>query len=49
VPPPTRKIACRLTTTYAGYEGESLLLADLHKRGLKGLATGELPLGVFLK
>ena len=25
VPPPTRQIACRLTTTYAGYEGESLL------------------------
>ena len=22
VPPPTRKIACRLTTTYAGFEGE---------------------------
>jgi phage terminase large subunit-like protein len=26
VPPPTRKIACRLTTTYAGFEGESELL-----------------------
>ena len=24
VPPPTRQIACRLTTTYAGFEGESL-------------------------
>jgi phage terminase large subunit-like protein len=33
VPPPTRKIACRLTVTYAGYEGESLLLEELHKRG----------------
>jgi phage terminase large subunit-like protein len=26
VPPPTRKIACRLTTTYAGFTGESTLL-----------------------
>lgn len=32
--PPTRKIACRLTTTYAGYEGESTLLEKLYKRGL---------------
>jgi hypothetical protein len=23
VPPPTRKIACRLTATYAGFEGEA--------------------------
>lgn len=36
VPPPTRKLACRLTVTYAGYEGESTLLEGLHKRGLKG-------------
>ena len=34
IPPPTRKIACRLTTTYAGFEGESELLEDLYKRGL---------------
>ena len=33
VPPPTRQIACRLTTTYAGFEGESLLLEELYKRG----------------
>jgi hypothetical protein len=33
VPPPTRKIACRLTVTYAGFEGESLLLLELYKRG----------------
>jgi phage terminase large subunit-like protein len=33
IPPPTRKIACRLTTTYAGFEGESVLLEELHKRG----------------
>ena len=26
IPPPTRKVACRLTTTYAGFEGESRLL-----------------------
>jgi phage terminase large subunit-like protein len=36
VPPPTRKIACRLTVTYAGFEGESVLLEGLHKRGLRG-------------
>ena len=34
VPPPTRKIACRLTTTYAGFEGESVLLEEIYKRGL---------------
>jgi phage terminase large subunit-like protein len=34
VPPPTRKIACRLTVTYAGFEGESVLLEELYKRGL---------------
>ena len=34
VPPPTRKIACRLTTTYAGFEGEFELLEELYKRGL---------------
>ena len=34
IPPPTRKIACRLTTTYAGFEGESELLEGLYKRGL---------------
>jgi phage terminase large subunit-like protein len=36
VPPPTRKLACRLTVTYSGFEGESVLLEGLHKRGLKG-------------
>jgi phage terminase large subunit-like protein len=35
VPPPTRKIACRLVTTYAGFENESTLLEELYKRGLK--------------
>ena len=36
VPPPTRQIACRLTVTYAGFEGESELLERLYARGLKG-------------
>ena len=36
VPPPTRKVSVRLTTTYAGFEGESELLEDLYERGLKG-------------
>jgi hypothetical protein len=36
IPPPTRKIACRLTTTYAGYEGESELLEGIYKRGIAG-------------
>jgi Phage Terminase len=34
VPPPTRKIACRLTVTYAGFASESVLLEELYKRGL---------------
>jgi hypothetical protein len=34
VPPPTRKVACRLTTTYAGYSGESQLLEELYARGI---------------
>ena len=33
VPPPTRKIACRLTVTYAGFEGKSELLQELYERG----------------
>jgi phage terminase large subunit-like protein len=36
VPPPTRKIAARLTVTYAGYSGESTLLESIYKRGLAG-------------
>ena len=35
VPPPTRKIACRLCVTYAGFEGESVLLQEMYKRGLQ--------------
>jgi phage terminase large subunit-like protein len=34
IPPPTRKIACRLTVTYAGFTGESQLLEELYRRGL---------------
>jgi phage terminase large subunit-like protein len=34
IPPPTRKIACRLTVTYAGFSGESVLLEALYKRGM---------------
>ena len=30
---PARKISCRLTMTYAGFAGESVLLEELHKRG----------------
>jgi len=41
VPPPTRKLACRLTVTYAGFEGESLLLQDLYRRGKAQPQVGE--------
>jgi hypothetical protein len=34
VPPPTRKIACRLTVTYAGYEGDIGPLEGMYRRGL---------------
>jgi phage terminase large subunit-like protein len=34
VPVPTRKISARLTTTYAGFEGESVLLQELYRRGM---------------
>src|SRR5262249_19753493 len=35
-PVPTRKIACRFVDTYAGFEGESELLEELYRLGLKG-------------
>lgn len=41
VPPPTRKIACRLTVTYAGFEGESKLLENLYRRGLQLPSVGK--------
>ena len=34
VPPPTRRVACRLTVSYAGFSGESVLLEELYKRGM---------------
>ena len=40
VPPPTRKVATRLTVTYAGFEGESTLLEGLYKRGMTGRLIG---------
>ncbi len=36
IPVPTRKVSVRLTTTYAGFEGESELLEGLYKRGVAG-------------
>jgi phage terminase large subunit-like protein len=35
VPPPTRRIACRLTVSYAGFAGESVLLEEIYKRGMQ--------------
>ncbi len=40
VPPPTRKIGVRLTTTYAGFTGESALLEELYSRGMRQLEIG---------
>ena len=34
IPPPTRKIACRLTVTYAGWTGESKWLEEMYLRSL---------------
>src|SRR5262249_33809914 len=41
VPPPTRKNACRITTTYAGFGGESALLEELYRRGLQQRVAGK--------
>jgi phage terminase large subunit-like protein len=38
---PARKISCRLTTTYAGFEGESVLLEEMYRRGLKQPLIGD--------
>jgi hypothetical protein len=40
VPPPTRKVAARLTVTYAGFSDESELLEGLCKRGMSGKKIG---------
>jgi hypothetical protein len=34
IPVPTQRISCRLTTTHAGYTGDSALLEEMYKRGL---------------
>jgi phage terminase large subunit-like protein len=31
---PARKISCRLTVSYAGFSGESVLLEEIHRRGM---------------
>jgi phage terminase large subunit-like protein len=41
VPSPVRKISARLVTTYAGFEGESVLLEELYKRGLAQRQVGD--------
>lgn len=41
VPPPTRKVTCRLTVTYAGFEGEGELLYELYQRGLAQPQVGK--------
>jgi hypothetical protein len=43
IPPPTRQTACRLTVTYAGFEGESALLEGLYKRGLQQPLLADCP------
>jgi hypothetical protein len=40
VPVPTRAFSVRLVTTYAGFEGESVLLEELYKRGLQQPTVG---------
>jgi Phage Terminase len=42
VPPPTRQIACRLTVTYAGYEGESDLLQGLYNAAWRASRLGQI-------
>ena len=37
---PARRISCRLTVTYAGFEGESTLLEELYRRGLQQPLVG---------
>jgi phage terminase large subunit-like protein len=41
VPSPVRRISARLITTYAGFEGESVLLEELYKRGLAQRRVGK--------
>ena len=37
---PTRKISCRLVVSHAGFEGESLLLQELYRRGMEQPLVG---------
>jgi phage terminase large subunit-like protein len=39
--PPTRRISARLTVTYAGFEGESVLLEELYRRGKQQPLIGD--------
>jgi phage terminase large subunit-like protein len=41
IPGPTRKVSCRLVVSYAGFEGESELLHELHKRGITQPLVGK--------
>jgi phage terminase large subunit-like protein len=41
VPVPTRRISCRLVTTYAGFSGESQLLEQLYQRGMEQPLVGD--------
>jgi hypothetical protein len=38
---PARRISCRLTVSYAGFSGESVLLEELHRRGMGLPEVGE--------
>lgn len=42
-PPPTRPLACRWVSSYAGYSGESAVLEELYRRGLDGVPVPGLP------
>jgi phage terminase large subunit-like protein len=40
IPVPTRRVSCRLVTSYAGFEGESELLQDIYNRGTSQASIG---------
>jgi len=42
-PPPTRPLACRWVSSYAGYSNESVTLEELYRRGLDGVPILNLP------
>jgi phage terminase large subunit-like protein len=41
IPPPTRKIACRLCVSYAGFSSESVVLEVLYRRGIEQPLIGK--------